>query len=305
MIDKVFFDITQRCNGNCIYCFTNSVNSKKDINTEISVEEIIKTIKELNKINIKKVSFGGGEPFLKDIVKIIENSPDDTKISITTNGSILNDDILDTLKKYENVKLTISLDTLNQETSNKIRKNLDVNKIIKNILKIMREEELKDRLSIRTTVSSYNYKDVFDIIEFCNNNEISNLKINSTNEFGRAKENIEVILDFKEFMNLLDNIIIYCKKNNIYTNVELPIEKYLTNEMSCLCGNTSIYIDWDGNVGPCAFTEQKLIWGNIRNQSIEEILNQNIDFEHKNSICQKCLINRYKSYEKKTKIKSR
>ncbi len=154
------------------------------------------------------------------------------------------------------------------------------------------------RLSIRSVISSHNFEHIFEVIKFCNENRIQNLKINSTNHFGRAKNNPDVILPFDDFVNLLDKIRDYCLKNDIYTNVELPISKYLTNSNSCLCGKTSVYIDSLGNVFPCAFTESNMLWGNLKDESLSNILNKNSDFSHNNSYCNKCPINRYKNYDK-------
>ena len=71
MIDKVFFDITQYCNGECKYCFTNSIKIPQKYNEELTSEEIVDVLNNLYKVGIKKVSIGGGEPFLKDLDKII------------------------------------------------------------------------------------------------------------------------------------------------------------------------------------------------------------------------------------------
>ncbi len=198
--------------------------------------------------------------------------------------------------------MTISLDSLDNYKSNMIRKNIDVNKVIENIKKLCEHEEIKERLSIRTTISAINYKDVNDIIKFCEDNKIKNLKINSTNEFGRAKENKELILSFKNFMSLLEELVTYCSQNVKSVNVELPVEKYLKGiNRKCLCGTTSLYVNWYGDIYPCVFTEGELKLGNIREKKVDIILNEIKNFTHDNEFCYKCPINRYKDYEKLTK----
>lgn len=303
MIDKVFFDITKFCNAECKYCFTNSVNYNDTIlNKELDIDEIVKFLNELIKKGIYKVSIGGGEPFLKNLEEIIERTNNQMKFSITTNGSILNDRFIRLFLNNKNIKITISLDTLNNERSNMIRKNIDVNKVVQNIKKLCKYEELRERLSIRTTVSTINYRDIYDIMNFCENNKIKNLKINSTNEFGRAKENKELIVPFKEFMALLEKLVVYCNENIKEVNVELPVEKYLKGiNRKCLCGTKSLYVNWYGDIYPCAFTEGKLQLENIRNKKIDEILDEVSKFSHINSFCNKCPINRYKDYERLTK----
>ena len=301
MIDKVFFDITQYCNGECKYCFTNSVKLSQKYNEELTNDEIIDVLNDLYKIGIKKISIGGGEPFLKDIEEIIEKINKEIKVSITSNGTILSKKFLEQFKLNKNIKLTISLDSLSNEKSNLIRKNININKVIENINEICKEDETRKRLSIRTTVSQINYKDIYEIIEFCEQNKISNLKINSTNEFGRAKENREIILPFGDFMNLLEKLVENCNNNVKSVNVELPVEKYLKGiTRKCMCGTSSLYINWNGNVYPCAFSEGNLLLGNVKTNSMKEIINKISNFSHENDFCTKCPINRYKDYERKT-----
>ena len=301
MIDKVFFDITQYCNGECKYCFTNSTKFSQKCNEELTNGEIVDVLNDLYKVGIRKVSIGGGEPFLKDLEKIIEKVSKEIKISITSNGTILSDKFLEQFKHNKNIKLTISLDSLSNQKSNLIRQNINVDKVVENIKKICNDEETRQRLSIRTTISKINYKDIYEIIKFCEENKIENLKVNSTNEFGRAKENKDMILPFKEFMDLLGELLVYCNNKVKTVNVELPIEKYLKGiTRKCMCGTTSIYIDWDGNVYPCAFTEGKLLLGNVKIDSINKIIKSVSEFSHENYFCQQCPINRYKEYERKT-----
>lgn len=302
MINKVFFDITQYCNGECKYCFTNSVKLKKEYDNELSTDEIVGVLNNLIEIGIKKVSIGGGEPFLKEIEKIIEKTNKEMSFSITSNGTILSENFLRQFKSNKNIKLTISLDSLSNEKSNLIRKNINVNKVIKNIRKICQDEETRKRLCIRTTISKINYQDIYEIIDFCEENKIVNLKVNSTNEFGRAKDNKTMILPFKDFMDLLEKLVEYCNGKVKCVNVELPIEKYLKGiTRKCLCGTASLYINWDGNVYPCAFTEGELLIGNVKTNSIREIIDKVSRFSHENYFCEQCPINRYKDYERKTK----
>ena len=297
MIKKIFFDVTNRCNAQCIYCFTDSINHKNEIKNELTNFQILRLIDEAHYLKISSISIGGGEPFLKDIPFIGNYANGKVKLSITTNGTILNNRILDYMLNSD-TKLTISLDAIDKIISERVRKGIDIDKCLKNIVTLSRYTELLPRLSIRSVISVYNYKHIFEVIKFCNENRIKNLKINSTNYFGRAKSNPNVILPFDDFIKLLDEVKDYCQKERIYTNVELPISKYLTDSNSCLCGNTSVYIDSVGNVYPCAFTEGQLYWGNLKTSTLENILDTHSNFDHNNDFCSNCPVNRYKNYNK-------
>ena len=110
MIDKVFFDITKFCNAECKYCFTNAEHYNNSIgNKELNIDEIVDFLNELTKIGIFKVSIGGGEPFLKNLEEIIKRTSSKMKFSITTNGSILNDEFIKLFLNNKNIKNGILL----------------------------------------------------------------------------------------------------------------------------------------------------------------------------------------------------
>lgn len=295
MINKVFFDITNRCNAQCKYCFTNSTTNNSLESLELPDNRIYTLIDELNGLGIKELSIGGGEPFLRDIPKIVKYAKNKINLSVTTNGTILTDEIIDCLKQSD-IKITISLDSINSEISKSVRTGIDVDKVVNNIKRLIQIKEIYPKLSIRTTVSKYNINCLNEFLDFCTKNNIVKWKINAVNEFGRAK-NSDLVPDFSQFMIKLDEIIDKMKDSK--TQVILPIEKYLGKEnRNCTLGNNSIYIDSFGNVYPCAFSEGNLCWGNIKNRNLAEVILDN--FTHKDVICKNCIINRYKDQEEKT-----
>lgn len=289
MISKVFFDITNLCNGKCVYCFTNSNSSKE----ELTLSNLFTLLEKLKIEGIKNISVGGGEPFIsKNIFEFLKKANKlGFIVSITTNGSLLNKSNMSLLKKYK-VKMTLSLDSINDETHSQLRKNLPLNEILINLENISSIPELLDNLSIRMTVTKLNIGQIDDIIELCKKIGVKKLKINSINSFGRGKMCKELIPKFEDFRRLILEL-----KNNLSLNseidLELPISKYLTLERECTLGKKSLYIDQRGDIYPCAFSENKLKLGNIL--SNDTLLNDlAFQFNHDNKICKNCLINRYK-----------
>ncbi|MEM2956379.1 MAG: radical SAM protein [Candidatus Pacearchaeota archaeon] len=77
------WNITLRCNLNCIYCFPNENKKKSQIN-KIKISSLIKTLDKIKKTCL--ISFTGGEPFL--IQNIVDACKEITKkhyISFNTN----------------------------------------------------------------------------------------------------------------------------------------------------------------------------------------------------------------------------
>ncbi len=293
MINKVFFDITKYCNASCVYCFTDSIKFGSDSINEMSCYNIKNMIDELVDCGVKNLSIGGGEPFLRDVCDIADYIGTRLKLSITTNGTILNEKIIDCLVR-NNIKVTVSIDTLNQEISELCRKGISVKTVQNNIRLLLREPKIRENLSVRTTVSKYNIDCLFDIVDFCEENNIKEMKINSVNNFGRAKL-ASLTPDFEYFMVTLDKIVCYCKAENVTTKISLPIEKYLNGEKrDCSLGNESLYIDSRGDVYPCAFCEGNLYLGNVMEEKFCDIIAKK--WSHSNKVCKVCPIHRYETY---------
>ena len=289
MIEKVFFDVTNKCNGACLYCFVNSNSMKGE---ELNERQITQCFNLLYRNGVKKISIGGGEPFLKNLPWIIDNSNPELKFSITSNGSILNDKIINLLKD-ERIKITISLDTVNKKNFEKVRKQLDFSKIQSNLDRLCQIDIIRKKLSIRATVTTNNIDNLIELVDFCEEKSIPKLKINSMNYFGRAKENSNLIPKFDLFCYFLQEIYNYSIGKKV--SVELPIKKYLSEEKNNICtlGKNSMYVNSYGDVYPCAFSENDLLIGNILKSPIDNILTQLKNFDHSNYKCQKCPIHRY------------
>jgi len=120
--------VTDRCNFRCTYCMPKEIyNSdykffkKKEI---LSFEEIIRLTKILAYLGVKKVRLTGGEPLLRNNIhllishlKKIEGIAD---ISMTTNGVLLSEEKSYLLKESGLNRLTVSLDSLDRETFQRI-----------------------------------------------------------------------------------------------------------------------------------------------------------------------------------------
>jgi len=119
-LKKIRVEATLKCNCRCDYCLIYK-NTLKQINSSMD-EVTAKKIISFYQKNIKNGSLMiiGAEPLLNwPVVKLfIKNIKD--PIKIFTNGTIINQDIINTLKKNRNVRLVISLD--GRKNDNKGRK---------------------------------------------------------------------------------------------------------------------------------------------------------------------------------------
>lgn len=291
---KVFWDPSYKCNAQCQYCFTESGPYMPQDN--IRKCDLHAIIDRIIILGASALSIGGGEPFLTEFDEICEVVNGRLKISVTTNGSILNSKIINTLRKHD-VKVTVSLDSLDKEHFENCRKGLCLEQIVKNIKLLAADVVIRKNLSIRMTINKYNMEDVYDLVYFCEKMQIPKLKINSTNYFGRAKVNPKIITEFSDFMCKLAELERFNSQKDSKVEIELPIRKYLSEGKTiCSLGKNSIYVNPKGIVFPCAFSENLLEFGNIITDNIADIIEKKNKFCHDDEKCERCVIHRYESY---------
>ena len=114
-----FINLTQKCNLNCKYCFV--VQQPKQMTLETAIDAVdFYARSAIAEGQEPSVTFFGGEPMLKykeiivPTVKHIRATYGDYYISITTNGTLLNEEVYEFFKA-NNVDMLLSLDG-NQET---------------------------------------------------------------------------------------------------------------------------------------------------------------------------------------------
>ncbi len=103
---------SHKCNLRCRGCYASSYSQYAEMKTD-DVENIIQ---EANDLGIFLINILGGEPFLrKDIFSLFEKHKD-VAFRVSTNGTLLDSDILLSLKRAGNVVVFFSLEGLEQET---------------------------------------------------------------------------------------------------------------------------------------------------------------------------------------------
>ncbi|MFB6089236.1 MAG: radical SAM protein, partial [Candidatus Aenigmatarchaeota archaeon] len=150
---KVDIFPTKRCNLNCKFCeFPNT--DPEEYKSELETGELLRIVKEARGMNVKTFGIIGGEPFIhKDMIKIMEKVKEGGMDgSITTNGTLLNDE---KIKKIINMKwdlLRISIDGI-EKTHDKLRgKTGTFSKVIENINRFKQDSRTYPTIEINTVL---------------------------------------------------------------------------------------------------------------------------------------------------------
>lgn len=175
------FELSNICNLECEMCsgeFSSLIRRNRENLDPIPVVYDQKFVDQLEEFipYLEEVKFYGGEPFLIEIYydiweKIIEINPK-IRISVQTNATILNKRVKEILSKA-NFHLNISIDSLEKENYEKIRKNANFERVMNNLdwfYNYAREKETF--FGISTCLMNNNYHEVPIFLNFCAQRDI-------------------------------------------------------------------------------------------------------------------------------------
>ncbi len=203
----VVLNLTARCNLRCVHCYADADNSgttKSDSGTrfrELSTEEVKRLIDELVEIRTPVLLFSGGEPLLRrDIFELASYaSKKGIRCSLSTNGTLITEDVADKLKKAGFDYVGVSIDGL--EKTNDIFRGRDG--AFKEALDgLMNAKDAGLLTGIRFTVTKYNLKDIRRVIDILAEREIPRFCLYHLVPSGRADFKDDITLE--ERRNLIN-----------------------------------------------------------------------------------------------------
>lgn len=268
-LDIIAYEIVEGCNLKCNFCARNATHGS--IN-QLNLDQVDYLLSLLKKFGVPpQVALTGGEPLLhNDIIEITKKIEKyNISYSITTNGTIINENLLEFLHHSKLFRhFIISVDSSDKQIHNKIRgveNSFDkTNKFIQFVKKY------NINFCINMTVSNENLLDIYKTVEWAKKIGAKDISIATVKPSGRGKAvlNFDELLIFsqqiKKSQKLIDSIFsvwvpeitifLYDFKN--YEDSYLSGEKY-----SCGFGNGSLHVDFFGNVKGCATCDYPL--GNV------------------------------------------
>jgi len=267
------------CNFKCVHCPTGlNLNESLGIMSEETFNQIFEQIKHHRFDTI--VLYHGGEPMLNkrffDMAKKLK--PITNKLRTTTNGSLLDDKVIEKFLELEFDEIDISLDGSSPEENDLIRIGGDYNKITKKVIKLIK---LKNKRNLKVPKMT-----------------IANAQIPSdANTDAKASVPKHLIDTFKEVLNDV-------KFSPFYT-IQWPgmpekldiIEKPKGN----FCDHVvnTISIRWNGDVVPCCYDlVNMMVMGNVLDKKIDAIWNnkkylklrKDIDEFNPPDLCKNCFV---------------
>lgn len=305
ILKDLFLEVTSRCNARCEHC-GSSCGDKIDEN-EISAEELKRTLLEISKAYDASeilLNVTGGEPLMrKDLFDIMQYANElGFRWGMTTNGMLINDEILSLMEKTNMETISISLDGL-KETHETFRKVPNCyEKILENIKKLQQVPCIKI-VQVTTVANKKNLHELEDLYKLMQEMNVISWRVINVDPIGRAKDNDEILLNKEEYRYLFDFIKRLREEKKI-ENVEYGCSHFLGLEYEkeirdtyfiCSAGLYVASILSNGDIYVCPDVERRkeLIQGNIKKDNFVDVWENKFEyFRKKQNVksekCRKC-----------------
>jgi MoaA/NifB/PqqE/SkfB family radical SAM enzyme len=234
---SVTFEVTKKCNLNCIHCYVDH----NDTDKELTIEEQKKIINQLYDLGVVYITFSGGELFVKKGVKELFKHTRDKKMGfkIITSATTLSHKDMDELKDLGIMEVGISIYSHDEKIHDKItskkgslRKSLQaaeyLNKIgVLTVSKtVIMEQNKNDIKNIYDLVKSYGMQPTFDMTLTDAENNVRNPK-----KYALSQKDITDIFKNKEFAEILlksgsiNNEYCNLKKNFLLMKIDVTWQR--------------------------------------------------------------------------------
>lgn len=296
------FLVTPRCNFNCSFCSASATKGKGEIK-ELSLSVIENTFKQLDDLEVLRVSIEGGEPFLRDdIIEIIQIADMmDFEYYVNTNGSLITNSIASSLSKTKIPQICMSIDGPNNVIHDASRGYPGSFELMKRAVRELHSKGIKVQAII--TLSSINLDYFYETMHFIKSLGINSASVMILATVGNALNGIGV--DYHKWSKLLVRLSKDKSIGNLPIDIRLvpageslhPWELYLplkesnnlnlmnqwipensvslidNNSFGCTACRESLAIDGFGNVYGCSLmvSNKELSGGNILDKTLNDI----------------------------------
>ena len=287
-------NLNNACNLRCEHCFT--LSPKGDHVKEVLSPEIISRIAdEADELGIFEWDIQGGETLSRP--QMLFDSLDAMKterfyVYVTTNGWYMTQDIANKLASAGVNRVSVSIDSMDEETHDKFRGKKGSWKRGLNALEMIQKAGMSPYLNI--TVGHYNAKseDVKLLLDYSKDKRYTTL-LNVATPGGMWAKMSEIMVDESDKAHLID---MRKKYKNILRNLWNPFDKDREGVIGCNTVNR-LYITPIGDVLVCPYVHIKI--GNVKEQSLKEISQKGFNIKYFNQHSSKCLAGEDKEFVKK------
>ncbi len=250
----IVFSPTQRCNLNCIGCYASSTSNTAATLPYQIVDRVVGEVHD--SFGSRFITISGGEPFIyksegKTLLDIFQKY-NDMLFLVYTNGTLINDGIAGRLAESANVTPAISVEGYEQHTDQ--RRSKGVYKKILQSFEHLRQSGVPFGISVTATSKNVDLLLTDEFYDFyfkqqgaCYMWQFQLMPI------GRGKDEIDLMVNPRQRLKL------YRKWEYLLSEKKYCLADFWNSGVlsrGCIAYGRSggyVYVDWNGNVTPCAF----------------------------------------------------
>ena len=204
----VVWNVTQRCNLNCIHCYSRSDDStpEKRNTEELNTQEAKAMIRDLAEFGSPVLLFSGGEPLMRpDLFELIKYARElGMRAVLSSNGTLITREVAERLAEYGLSYVGISIDGLG-ETHNRFRGSPDAYERALEGLEHCRSAGIK--VGLRFTMTKSNRAEIPAIFQLLEERSIPRICFYHLVYSGRASDLVTEGLSHEETRETIDLII--------------------------------------------------------------------------------------------------
>lgn len=253
--------ITEKCNLRCKHCYHDNYTSANELNSDELTHIANKIDSTLRKWNKKgTLSITGGEPFvIKDklfpLLHHIDALQSIHHFDLLTNGSLINQDVLDELKRLRRLRrVQLSLEGSSPQMNDQIRGEGSFDKTL-NAIRLLKNNAFQ--VSAMMTISNLNKYEVEPVINLLQEEGVDTFSAERFIPEGMGADLKEEFLPSEELKKVFQEIYsLALKQNKLRILLYRPLFGLLNGNdptvgAMCSAGTNALTIMHDGTIYPC------------------------------------------------------
>ncbi len=298
----LFLELTLRCNENCIHCGSRCGEVKSEELPVSVYYDFLDKVKRDFSDDLPMLCITGGEPLLrKDFFDIMGYAHKlGFRWGMTTNGTLITDEIADKLYRCGMATISVSIDGL-PETNDAFRRTKGGYDMAMSGINALINKGGFEHIQVSTVVSSRNFSELDSLYDIMCGMDIDSWRLISIEPIGRTKDNTDLILSPEQYRKMFDFI---AQKRREGMPVTYGCTHYLGEELErevrdwyflCNAGIYAASVMANGDIGACLDIERRAetIEGNILRDDFTRTWKNGFkyfrqDISEKNTKCRNC-----------------
>ena len=290
----LLIEITQKCNAACDQC-----GSRCDIHSEerLTKEQILSALRDISEHigTYTMLNITGGEPLLRrDLFEIMgEATAMGFEWGMVTNGSLITDDVIASMKSSGMKTITVSLDGL-KETHDSLRHLPGSWEKILTALKKLKAAAFLDHLQVTFTANRRNVFEFEKLYGILRPIGLDSIRVSFIDPIGRALDNTDLLLTREEIL-YFTGLVNKLNRDPGGTKIIWGCPHYLGGLLNkrkffCFAGIYTASILYNGDIFVCPNVEHRpeLIQGNILTDSFSEVWKNKFAAFRRRALPEKC-----------------